>query len=146
MRRTSTDTYKQIKEEGLLSRMRWRVYSALFHDGPATAGELDVQGMSRNNVATRMTELRELGVVRESGERACGSTGRNVILWRVSGRLPAKRDTGKRAVSRKDLIRAVKSLGHVRQDEFQRWLCGEVPQSMVAISQAYEILTKGVGL
>lgn len=94
IRKTSIETYHQIEAEGLLSKMRFEVYAALFDHGPASSGELaiHIEGTSRNNVATRMTELRNAGVVEEVGEKVCTVTGRNVITWDVTGNLPKKVD------------------------------------------------------
>jgi len=36
----------------------------------------------------RFTELRELGVIYEKGEKQCSITGRNVIEWDLTDRLP----------------------------------------------------------
>jgi hypothetical protein len=99
-RRTSADVYRQIREEGLLSEMRFTVYDALFIHGPATAGEISKgliqvgvpSGGGRagpGNVSARLVELRDLGTAEELGEKECSVTGRNVILWDVTDQLPS---------------------------------------------------------
>lgn len=90
-RQTSIDCYNQIKAEGLLSKMRFRVYEAIYHLNKCTAGEIfDYIGRSMRHsaVSARLTELRELGVVGETGVRECRVTGRNVIEFDLTDRLP----------------------------------------------------------
>lgn len=95
-RDTSIETYHQIEAEGLLSAMRFRVYSTVFHMGPCTSGEafsyLQRHGFRDGPLTqsrARFTELRDLGVLQELGERPCSITGRTAILWDVTSKLPA---------------------------------------------------------
>lgn len=89
-RDTSIAVYQQIEAEGLLSRMRWEVYHALFYHGPATAGELVKHCHCRHAaVNARLTELRQMGVARETSERECRETGRTVIEFDVTAHLPS---------------------------------------------------------
>lgn len=109
-RSTSIEVYYQIKEEGLLSRERMRVYQWLFHNGPATAGEAAAGlGAVRNDVATRLTELRNRRVAQELGERACRVTGRPVICWDVTAHLPVEPPKVPR-LTRKQLLERIKYL------------------------------------
>ena len=82
-RQTSIDCYHKIKSEGLLSKMRLRVYEAILNNAPCTSAEALSTMLSEHSAITssraRFTELRELGVIYEKGERACTVTGRNVI-------------------------------------------------------------------
>ena len=41
-------------------------------------------------VSSRFTELRDLGVIYEKGIKKCSVTGRNVIEWDLTDRLPIK--------------------------------------------------------
>lgn len=88
IRQTSIQAYDHIRQNGLLSKKRLEVYAWLFEHGPATAGRLaaGIHG-NRNNTATRLTELRNMGVVQEVGE-ATEITGETVILWDVTAALP----------------------------------------------------------
>lgn len=90
IRQTSIQAYTNIKQNGLLSKRRFEVYAWLFEHGPATAGRVS-QGIhgNRNNTATRLTELRNMGVVQEVGE-ATEITGETVIQWDVTALLPTK--------------------------------------------------------
>lgn len=96
-RQTSIEAFRQIKESGLLSERRLQVYEALFRHGPCTSGELFARalvGKTNLSVMTqsraRFTELRDLGVIREVGVKKCTATGRNAIVWDVTGGLPRK--------------------------------------------------------
>lgn len=96
MRLSSVRCYRQIKEEGLLSRARLAAYEALIEHGPATAGELSFAmsqmvtfRMARNDLAGRLKELKELGVVMELPTmRGCQVTGRLCLVWEVVDALP----------------------------------------------------------
>jgi len=110
MRRTSIEAYEKIRDEGLLSKMRWIVYDLLFAHGPATAAELasrfppSVGGRGQaGNVHARLGELRDVGCVAEIGERECTITRNNVILWDVTDGLPKKFE---RRPSERDALRA----------------------------------------
>jgi hypothetical protein len=88
---TSIDTYNQIKAEGLLSKMRLKVLSKLVLIAPATASELaDFIGYENGGrkAHSRLSELKDLGVIYEKCTRKCRITGRNVIEWDLTNRLP----------------------------------------------------------
>ena len=91
-RQTSIDCYNQIKEQGLLSNMRFKVYEAILKKAPCTSGEAFATMTTKENQISqsraRFTELRELGVIYEKGEKKCSITGRNVIEWDLTDRLP----------------------------------------------------------
>ena len=95
-RQTSMEVFKQIRDGGLLSRMRLETYQLLFDHGPMTAGELYTKARSelgndslRDNHQKRLPELRDMGVVKEIGTKLCAATGQNVILWDVTENLPS---------------------------------------------------------
>tara|TARA_R110002073_G_scaffold7380_3_gene41923 strand:+ start:6201 stop:6614 length:414 start_codon:yes stop_codon:yes gene_type:complete len=88
-RQTSIDCYNQIKSEGLLSNMRFRVYSALLAMGkPSTTREVYATMNIIKQEATRFTELRKLGVIYEVQNRMCTVTGRTSIEWDLTDKLP----------------------------------------------------------
>ena len=91
-RQTSIDCYNQIKAEGLLSNLRFRVSEWLYDNGPATAQEITT-GLAKGSqdhgsFSTRLSELRNHGVVRECGIVISKTTGRKVIEWDVTDNLP----------------------------------------------------------
>ena len=88
-RQTSIDCFNKIKEEGLLSKMRFQVYSALLSMGkPSTTREVYETMDVIKQEATRFTELRNLGVIYEVQNRKCTITGRTAIEWDLTDRLP----------------------------------------------------------
>ena len=90
-RQTSIDCYNQIKSNGLLSKRRLEVYEALLSSAPCTSSEAIRNAKTTFGVfgvSSRFTELRDLGVIYEKGEKQCSITGRNVIEWDLTDRLP----------------------------------------------------------
>ena len=90
-RQTSIDCYNKIKQDGLLSRRRFEVYEALLSSAPCTSSEAIRNAKTTFGVfgvSSRFTELRDLGVIFEKGEKKCTITGRNVIEWDLTDRLP----------------------------------------------------------
>ena len=91
-RQTSIDCYNQIKSEGLLSKMRFKVYESILKKAPCTSAEALSTMLSKNSAITssraRFTELRELGVIYEVRNRKCTITGRTSIEWDLTDRLP----------------------------------------------------------
>jgi hypothetical protein len=93
-RQTSIDAYYEIKQSGLLSKLRFEVYEYVYNNGPSTAKAI-FKGLSKIVVAagkeqpnsgvytTRCSELRELGVFRELPKIKCPDSGHMVIEWDV---------------------------------------------------------------
>ena len=95
IRQTSLDSYKTIQENGLLPRLKWETYTALFEHGPCTARELFYKAgwhhdKNNHNISSRLGELRDLGTVYEVEERPCQYTGIDVIVWDVTANLHRK--------------------------------------------------------
>ena len=88
-RQTSIDCYNEIKSNGLLSKRRLEVYEAILKNAPCTTNEAlkDIYSGS-HGVGSRTTELRDLGVIYEKGIKKCNVTGRNVIEWDLTDKLP----------------------------------------------------------
>lgn len=92
MQETSLLAYEQIKAKGLLSRLRFEVYEAIFKNGPMTAGEVwsryfkDVR--QRSSISARMSELEARGVLEQYEIRPCEYTGNLSIAWYVTDQLP----------------------------------------------------------
>jgi hypothetical protein len=84
---TSVQVYQQIEAEGLLSKMRWQVYSWLFKNGPATGSEVN-EGLDMPHGHKRLSELQQQGVVIEVGTKECSVSGREAISWDVTDSLP----------------------------------------------------------
>jgi hypothetical protein len=92
-RQTSIDCFNQIKAQGLLSKRRFEVYEKLLTIAPCTASELQ-KSMDYNNggrdCMKRLSELRDLGTIYEKRERKCNVTGKVVIEWDLTDKLPIK--------------------------------------------------------
>ena len=90
-RQTSIDCYNEIKANGLLSKRRLEVYEAILKNAPCTSNEAlnDVYSGS-HGVGSRTSELRDLGVIYEKSIRKCRVTGKNVIEWDLTDKLPIK--------------------------------------------------------
>jgi hypothetical protein len=105
-RQTSINCYNQIRAEGLLTKRRLQVYEAIFRNAPCTSAEAMKGLLNGNNVLSqsraRFTELRELDVIYEKGEKKCSVTGRTVIEWDLTDRLPKDKTITK--ITKKDRI------------------------------------------
>lgn len=115
-RRTSADVYRQIQDEGLLSRSRFRVYKALHEHGPLTGKELN-DLLDSDSAHKRLSELRDLGAAVEGDVRECRISGRRSIEWTLTGDLPAtsiqegrEQAGGPRSLKRSTLEREVTRL------------------------------------
>jgi len=98
VRNTSIEAYNQIKENNLLSKLRFEVYHALFHHGPLTQGELWSRyfpDKQRHSICPRFKELLDRDVIECVGERPCGYTGVQSMVWDVNAKLPKKIRTTK---------------------------------------------------
>jgi predicted transcriptional regulator len=93
-RRTSIETYHAIKEEGLLSKLRFQVYDIIYKNQPITISEI-IRRASREVTNTgsftgRISELERMGVIESAYEGDCPITGRNVNFWVTTNELPKK--------------------------------------------------------
>ena len=94
-RQTSIDCYNQIKAEGLLSKLRLRTLNAMLYSAPCTAGELQ-NYIDKNQIQVKhdwklLSQLRDLGVLYEKTERKCKITGRIVIEWDLTDKIPVNK-------------------------------------------------------
>lgn len=93
-RPTSILSFNTIVENGLLSKMKLQVYSALYEHGPATALELYTRCFKEthrdHSITPRFSELERMGVVRNVRERICTQSGSLAIEWETTDKLPAK--------------------------------------------------------
>lgn len=91
MRKTSIETFRKIESEGLLSKLRFRVYEILFERGPLTQGQVrEISGIAHQSITPRFAELEKLGVIETTREVRCPVSGRQALLWDVTDRLPQK--------------------------------------------------------
>lgn len=114
VRETSAAVYHEIEANGLLSTMRWKVYSFLYTNGPLTQNELNAGLKGSNEVAPsyhkRLSELRDLKVVRELGTRTCKVSGNQCIEWDVTANLPEDSAQGATRPTVAEMRKAVEDL------------------------------------
>lgn len=96
-RRTSAQTFAEIKASGLLSNRRMQVYQILYHHGAMTGAQVAQVFKSKygptghsENIRNRLTELRDMGCVVETGVVTCPISGRNVLQWQTNDEMPQK--------------------------------------------------------
>ena len=91
VRKTSIDTYNRVKDSGLLSTLRFKVYHALYKNGPMgmletfryiNPGESDGHKLQSYN--PRFTELKQMGLIEECGETVCDITHQTVMLLQTT--------------------------------------------------------------
>lgn len=110
VRKTSAKVYKRIEKEGLLSKMRFLIYSCLYQSGPLTASEVFHTLKLKTNQSGRFTELREIGVIREIGTTECSMTGNKVILWDVTDKMPRKTSIVEKRKKKAKIKKLIKEL------------------------------------
>ena len=82
-----TDTSKAAAQSVAASapRLRQLVLDQLRLYGPATADEIaENMGRDRLSIRPRLSELRELGKVQDSGRRSANSSGKTAIVWELA--------------------------------------------------------------
>lgn len=90
-RDTSIQAYHQIQAGGLLSRMRWAAYDALYQSPAGMTGHELNKACQSPDMHKRLSELLTLGVAKTVGERPCTVTGRMALVWDVTSALPVKK-------------------------------------------------------
>jgi len=119
IRQTSIDCYNQIKSEGLLSKRRLQVYKILLENGCLTGTQISIlfkqKYFSSNHsegIRNRISELFERGVVYEKAIVECKSTGRKVIQWDLTDKLPIKIKTSNKTKKQKinDALNSLRKL------------------------------------
>jgi len=131
-RESQTLAYHRIRDNGLLSRLRFLVYEAIYkHQGEdgVTSGELDriisrdVNAWTRS-ASPRLGELVDLGTIEELPLRPCRETGQTVIAYRTTGELPNPDglhrvrpfDSKRCAIAMAKLFKRIVAEGYVRED------------------------------
>lgn len=89
---TSIETYHRIKDEGLLSKLRFFVYNIIYMHGPITISQmirLAAKDVTNTGSFTgRMSELERMGLIGQHHIGPCPVTGREVIFWVTTDCLP----------------------------------------------------------
>ena len=81
MKATSRIAYYKFKDDGRLTKARFRVYEWLCHNGPATARMMD--DAINDSAHKRLSELERMGFVKVVKNVICPQTGHQVSYWDV---------------------------------------------------------------
>lgn len=110
VRDTSIAAYNRIKDNNLLSKLRFEVYHVLFYHGPLTQGELWSRYFSdrqRHSIGPRFKELLDRTVIECVSERPCGLTGVLSMVWDVTSNLPRELKRSDSPPTRNEMIVAL---------------------------------------
>jgi hypothetical protein len=87
IRETSKDAYRDLVDRGVLPHRRREVYRWIYLEGPCTAAMLE-HGLGGSSAHKRLSELRDLGYIKEVDKAKCPRTGQRVIWWDVTAKRP----------------------------------------------------------
>jgi len=110
---TSKQAYEALRQSGRLTETQLQVAEVFLLRGEQTSGEgaVHIPTMSRNDFATRVTELVDKDVLERKDERPCKTTGRNCIVWGTTDRPPKDRKKDKpKKKTREQLVKDNKEL------------------------------------
>jgi len=118
VRQNSIDAYNTIKSQGLLSDLLWRIYAIIYKHGPLTGREIgrhyvNIYGgePNLNQVRSKITMLKDKGVVMETGNTQCHETEMTVALYDVTSKLPSKPRKRSRKEIKAEALKTIKELG-----------------------------------
>lgn len=127
--RTSIETYNEIKNSGLLSEKRWRVYDIFYQlNRPLTGAEVSQiyksnypSSQHSETIRNRITELKEMGLLAEFEVVDCTFTGRKVFSFITTNNLPEKLEK-KETLNEKlnKILKQIESLGKTMDNEQQK--------------------------
>ena len=97
VRDTSKEIYNKIVSNGLLSKKRLQIYDIIYNLGSMTGSQV-AQIYKENynasqhseSIRNRITELTQQGVVKEVKTGDCAITGKKVLWFDVTSKLPVK--------------------------------------------------------
>jgi DNA-binding transcriptional regulator YhcF (GntR family) len=124
--RTSIETYYEIKNSGLLSEKRWKVYDIFYQmNRPLTGAEVSQiykanypSSQHSETIRNRITELKEMGLLAEFEIVDCTFTGRRVYTFVTTNNLPEKLEKKETLNQKLDkILEEIKLLGISLSDE-----------------------------
>jgi DNA-binding transcriptional regulator YhcF (GntR family) len=124
--RTSIETYYEIKNSGLLSEKRWKVYDIFYQmNRPLTGAEVSQiykanypSSQHSETIRNRITELKEMGLLAEFEMVDCTFTGRKVYTFVTTNNLPEKLEKKETLNQKLDkILEEIKLLGISLSDE-----------------------------
>ena len=123
---TSIETYHLIKDSGLISEKRMRVFD-IFYENPQGLTGAEVSDIYRKKhptsqhsetIRNRITELVQMGVLSEIGVVECQFSKRSVTKWCCIDKMPIpleKKQTKKEKIQ--EILEDITSLGKALQSE-----------------------------
>lgn len=97
IRETSVEAYRSIRDNGSLSENQLRVYAIIYEHGPLIGSKVSERYKEMFPTAThsevvrnRITDLFNMGLVKEVGRDVDPQTKRPSIVWDVTPNLPKK--------------------------------------------------------
>jgi Fe2+ or Zn2+ uptake regulation protein len=124
--RTSIETYYEIKNSGLLSEKRWKVYDIFYQNNrPLTGAEVSQiykanypSSQHSETIRNRITELKEMGLLAEFEMVDCTFTGRKVYTFITTNNLPEKLEKKETMNQKLDkILSEIKTMGLSLTDE-----------------------------
>ena len=109
---TSIETYHAIKNSGLISEKRLKVFD-IFYQNPQGLTGAEVSEIYRNanptsqhseTIRNRITELVQMGVLAEVGVVECQFSKRNVMKWYCIDKMPISLE---KKISKKEQIKLI---------------------------------------
>jgi hypothetical protein len=142
--RTSIETYTEIKNSGLLSEKRWRVYDIFYQlNRPLTGAEVSQiyksnypSSQHSETIRNRITELKEMGLLAEFEVVDCTFTGRKVISFITTNNLPEKlekKETLNQKLNR--ILKQIEVLGKSMDNEQQKNELREIYKSVYQLKK-----------
>jgi hypothetical protein len=126
---TSIETYHLIKDSGLISEKRMRVFD-IFYENPQGLTGAEVSDIYRKKhptsqhsetIRNRITELVQIGVLSEIGVVECQFSKRSVTKWCCIDKMPIpleKKQTKKEKIQ--EILEDITSLGKALQSEEEK--------------------------
>lgn len=95
MRQTSIEAYNYVKENGILARFQFQVYETVYLNDGITQNECHrimedtyKRRINKPSVTPNFARLKEMLLIEEIGERDCRVTGRNCLIYSITGNRP----------------------------------------------------------
>src|SRR5687768_17187748 len=99
VRKTSAEAYHVERLQGTLGERQYEVLCALLAKGPTTGAELNVAlGFAAHK---RLSELRDMGLVREITRSKCQITRKKAIIWEAVPNAHPRREHASKPVKAK---------------------------------------------
>ena len=144
MQYTSVEAYHSIKNSGLLSDKRMKVYEIFFENPNGLTGTQVSEifkskypsSKHSETIRNRITELRDVGCIRELGIVQCETSKRNVMRFIITNNLPIRLDK-KTTLKEKldDVLNSIEVLGVLLTNEIEKEKLREIYKKIKSIKK-----------